>query len=1050
MSSSPADSYSSWVVGKSNNGLVYVWHGGTAGGNAYTLFEYSADLQTILRTWDLSAEYAIQPIINGYLFTVYENANGDLILACDRGNAGFKNLGAFYLNDTSGSPPSTTATFVGSVDADELEPNLFIGTTAELGTSGYVLTAHGIISLVPPSGPVPLSQIVADISDETPMNGAYDVSELTDLVRWYAVAAQMTARNAISVLRPLFFFDAVESDDLIKFRKRGASPLDTIPDGDLCGRDDGTEPEDPLRTTRKEETELPRVVTLLYYDTEADYRIGAMSSPRQVTRSQSDVKLEAAIGLIGTEGLQKSWVIQAAEWIERETFEWSTTIKWGHLEPCDVVIVRGREIRILTAAETPNGVINWTGVLNAPSIYTQDQVVSGGNGFVPQPSSGLKAPTELILLDIPILSQHDAPFGFYAAMGPASNNGAWSGATLYKSLDGGNAYQVVASSSSPSIIGRTADSSGSPTISGVLGTYGGGDVVDESQLCVVLTDADAELSSITATALANGDGVVAISRGSGGSPCPSTFWELCQVRDRTFIAPRTYILKGFLRGRKGTSTSGHSVGDRIIFLPVTNVDAPEAEIGHCYKYKAVTAGLTLAETAAIDFVNTGLSAQEYYDTEIHHLPPFTGDGGSPGGGAPGLVPAPDPGDCAAGKYLDACGGWSVPPGSGGSGSPGGGGSMVQAQYLVMSPSAGLTDERTATGSANVTITESGSPGSITTWDLSTTGVAAGSYGGSGSIPTFTVDKYGRLATAGAVTAAPLGASYVTLGTDASLTAERVLTAGTNISITDGGANGAVTVACTLSAGGNEQAAEYTTPGTYSFDWGNYPNCNLIHVTMIAGGGGGSSRNAAANGGGGGGSGELVVDFPVPRPTGSPSTVTVVVGAAGVGATGAGANVVGGNGGNSTFGAFSVLGGNGGTTGGAGGAGGGSQAGAGGAAGNPGAVGSLGTAESTCHFGGSGGSGGGTTTASAGGAGRAGPGFSTGTAGGVAAGSQAGGGSGAGTLYGQGGAGGAGGAVGSAPASTAYGAGGGGAGGKATTGVNGGNGAGGYVLIAFIG
>lgn len=42
--------------------------------------------------------------------------------------------------------------------------------------------------------------------------------------------------------------------------------------------------------------------------------------------------------------------------------------------------------------------------------------------------------------------------------------------------------------------------------------------------------------------------------------------------------------------------------------------------------------------------------------------------------------------------------------------------------------------------------------------------------------------------------APTGASYVTLGTDATLTAERVLTAGTAISLTDAGAGSTLTVA----------------------------------------------------------------------------------------------------------------------------------------------------------------------------------------------------------------------------------------------------------------
>mgnify|MGYP000647433119 CR=1 FL=1 len=44
--------------------------------------------------------------------------------------------------------------------------------------------------------------------------------------------------------------------------------------------------------------------------------------------------------------------------------------------------------------------------------------------------------------------------------------------------------------------------------------------------------------------------------------------------------------------------------------------------------------------------------------------------------------------------------------------------------------------------------------------------------------------------------APTGASYVTLGTDATLTAERVLTAGSGITLTDAGAGSTVTVAVT--------------------------------------------------------------------------------------------------------------------------------------------------------------------------------------------------------------------------------------------------------------
>jgi len=60
--------------------------------------------------------------------------------------------------------------------------------------------------------------------------------------------------------------------------------------------------------------------------------------------------------------------------------------------------------------------------------------------------------------------------------------------------------------------------------------------------------------------------------------------------------------------------------------------------------------------------------------------------------------------------------------------------------------------------------------------------------------------------------APTGASYVTLATDATLTSERVLTAGTGITITDAGAGSTVTIAATGS-GGAPTGASYVTLAT---------------------------------------------------------------------------------------------------------------------------------------------------------------------------------------------------------------------------------------------
>lgn len=909
-----------------------------------------------------------------------------------------------------------TFTYVGETDMQA-------GEVISLGGC-LVLVADGVISLCPPPATLRLSEIVDDLSSMTslatrgsPQSDAYNTAELTDEVRWYAVGTQTTVRNAIDPLRKGFFFDAVESDDMVVFKKRGATDsVVTLDDDDLDAREYGTEPGTALTTTRKREQGMPRNVTLRYIDVDMDYQTGAQHSPRLTTLSDSDVTLDLPIGFNANEALQKCWSIQVSEWIERESFTWSTTRKYAWVEPCDVVTGRGRVVRVTNKSESPAGVITWEGVLHRPSIYTQEQTAGSSSGFEEQTGSASAVPTQVLLLDIPILSQAHSPFGFYAAMGP-SIDGYWPGATLYKSVDGGLNYFAVASSATASVIGVTASSDtygspvGSPTIGGALSDYYGGDVVDESSICVRLTDDDAELSSITSLGLANGMNLCAISRGTAGSPV-DTEWELLQFRDAELIADKTYILTGFLRGRKETLTTNHSSGDWFVVLPVTNVDAPESELNVELLYKAVTFGKTLADTTEFYFTNTGKATDEFYDTEIGHLPVYgTNPGGSPAELGPGVVPPPHGNSCDSTYFLNECGQWAIP--GGGTGSPSAGGSVA------------IYDEGVLVDSA-----------------VSALNFVGAAVGVIDQGATTDINIHAIPDDAPVLLAASMGSPNLTNG--------RILAAGSNITLTDNGPGGTLDIICTLSNGGRSQSTEYMTPGAATF---TVPDeVGIVYVTMIGGGGGGSSRNAAASGGGGGGAGESVVRMPVAvtASSGSPSnTIAITVGSAGVGATGAGSNVVGGDGGTSSFGSWNAIGGRGGATTGVGGAGGGPGGGTGGAVGNPGSVGSLGSGESAVHFGGSGGSGGGSTTASNGGAGRAAPGYSTGTAGGVAGGSQAGGGSGAGSLFGQGGSGGAGGSAGSAPTSTNYGAGGGGAGGKATTGVNGGDGAGGYVLVEWV-
>ncbi len=78
----------------------------------------------------------------------------------------------------------------------------------------------------------------------------------------------------------------------------------------------------------------------------------------------------------------------------------------------------------------------------------------------------------------------------------------------------------------------------------------------------------------------------------------------------------------------------------------------------------------------------------------------------------------------------------------------------------------------------------------------TTGMTANSIAieiDTGNLYRFTSGAWSLLTSGGGGGGAPTTSSYVTLGTDATLTSERVLTAGTNVTLTDGGAGSTITI-----------------------------------------------------------------------------------------------------------------------------------------------------------------------------------------------------------------------------------------------------------------
>jgi hypothetical protein len=452
-----------------------------------------------------------------------------------------------------------------------------------------------------------LAAIVTDICGQVGLTPAdLDVSALTDTVSGYVISRQSDAKSILQQLGQAYFFDAVESDDLLRFVKRaGWASIATIPQSDLAAVDAQTG--ELLPETRTNEVELPRRLSVRYLDRDHDYQQGTQSAqrialPSPASYSSQDNSIDLPIVLTATEALRIGERALFSAYVERSSYRARLPWRYARLEPTDVATVAldsvlAVPIRIARLDVGADMTLDLGG-LSADAAIWLPSAIAGDGGSIPPQAIVTDAPTRLLLPDLPLLRDSDDAGGSvsvaYIMAGPYTDGG-WPGCTVYMGSDPAGvsiAARLVAEVAYGVVIAPPGD---------VADPF----VTDHANAVRVrmITGADS-VAGCTSLDMLNGANAAAV----GG--------EVLQFRDVAVNADGSLTLSTLLRGRRGTDlrTGGHGPGELVIMLsPATAaiIRLDLAAVGATRYFKAVTSGGFLEDAATIPATQHGNDLRPY-------------------------------------------------------------------------------------------------------------------------------------------------------------------------------------------------------------------------------------------------------------------------------------------------------------------------------------------------------------------------------------------------------------------------------------------------------
>ncbi len=435
------------------------------------------------------------------------------------------------------------------------------------------------------------------------LDSDFDVSELTDIVDGYIRMQISTVRQVIEHLQAAYFFDMVESDGILKFKRRGSDAVANIAQDELVPLNKDGNIRDVLQITRTQELELPKEVNISYISRIANYDPSVQRSQRHTVNAIEKVGLNLPIVLNDQQGRNIADITLYNSWIRRTSYSLIIPPKYAYLEPTDIIDVEVQgvthQIRINKINIERNGLMEVQGV--AEDISSYDFYIPVGLSESNEDIGYILPDTKLELIDIPALEEDVDNLGkLRIAVAPLGEN--WQGAITYRSDDGGvgggNNFGSISSTDNYSVIGACLNT---------LSTIHEGNITDiDSEVEVQLIEG--ELSSVTKAQMLNGSNLALINN------------ELVQFQTASLIGDKYYRLSNFLRGRYGTEheIANHDIGDRFILLDnsISKIDVVSSLFNSERHYKGVTSGDNIVETQEQPFTYAAKTLKPYSPVNI--------------------------------------------------------------------------------------------------------------------------------------------------------------------------------------------------------------------------------------------------------------------------------------------------------------------------------------------------------------------------------------------------------------------------------------------------